>query len=95
MNKEELQKVIGIFRKSDLIYNKVSGNHRKTNNKIADLLEKRVPKRVGNMGNGHYCCPDCGYEDNLYDGNTKLANYCPNCGQALDWTEENVYWEHI
>ena len=44
----------------------------------------RTPKKPIN-GN----CPRCKttVNENDYDLNTPYVNYCPNCGQALDWSE--------
>ena len=30
-------------------------------------------------------CPGC---DTAYEVETEKYNYCPNCGQAIDWSEE-------
>lgn len=32
-----------------------------------------------------YHCPDCGEKDAILEGN----KYCFNCGQALDWSDED------
>lgn len=37
-------------------------------------------------------CPVCQYHDcDLEDSNDMKCNYCPNCGQKLDW--RNKEWE--
>jgi len=46
---------------------------------IIESLEKQIPKKINNLD----CCPICntyGKDDNGIEG-----EYCPNCGQRLDW----------
>lgn len=59
--------------------------------KAIEALEKQVPKKphkIHDMNvNGHpyyeCVCNDCGYVlDEFKD------DFCPNCGQAIDWEEE-------
>lgn len=58
---------------------------------ITSALEKQTPKVVTDTGNEEryeICCPNCNkdlYEK--YDRNEKSL-YCDECGQALDWGEE-------
>ncbi len=58
------------------------------------LLEKQMPKKPTYDGDGYasdgtfvwdeWICPNCGSRYELeYDGH----DYCPNCGQAIDWSE--------
>lgn len=44
-------------------------------------LEKQIPKKPTNNSWAHYRCPVC----------MKLVNsrYCGNCGQRLDWNDED------
>ena len=50
-----------------------------------EALEKQIPKKVKNIikrPNGLYGnCPDCNHA-------LLKENYCPRCGQAIDWSEE-------
>lgn len=59
-------------------------------------LEKQIPKKpipnyIGIETDAKLlCCPACRYQDDcdfedLYD---RKYNYCPMCGQALDWENE-------
>ena len=60
-------------------------------------LEKQMPKKViwENAKNGRIyafcwaCCPNCGNE--VFDIEAENGNFkfCPDCGQALDWSDEN------
>lgn len=45
-------------------------------------LEKQIPKKL--KDDGWLYCPICG-RDVLMD----RFDYCPDCGQALDWSEDN------
>lgn len=62
-----------------------------------EALEKQIPKKPEYYGNGYsegklvydYAkCPVCGRDDFEYDINNWGCNYCPDCGQALEWNEE-------
>jgi rubrerythrin len=52
----------------------------KTAYKLAiESLKKQIPKKIDDMD----CCTicgTCGKDDNDVEG-----EYCPNCGQKLDW----------
>ena len=57
-------------------------------------IEKQIPKKVKiqfcGMGFKTDVCPTCGddfYIDDL--GQTMYYSFCPDCGQALDWSSEN------
>lgn len=58
-------------------------------------LEKQIPKKPDYEGDGYdnngnmiydtWICPNCGkYYEVDYDN----YDFCPNCGQALDWGDE-------
>lgn len=46
-------------------------------------LEKQIPKKLP-IVEELYHCPNCGEKDAVLQGD----NYCFNCGQALDWSDE-------
>lgn len=58
-------------------------------------LEKQIPKELSYEGDGYddngeliydtAFCPSCEKEFEVYY--CEHSNYCPNCGQALDWSE--------
>lgn len=60
-----------------------------------EALEKQIPTSMDVEGDGYadgvmiydtWICPRCGKHYELeYD----YYDYCPNCGQALDWSEDN------
>ena len=62
-------------------------------------LEKRIPKKVKRefiTVNGCITCfetdvcPVCGNDFYIEDlGQTMYYAFCPDCGQALDWSDEN------
>ena len=45
-------------------------------------LEKQIPKKP-DLDGGIYC-PCCLHE---FKENYDTASYCPNCGQAIDWSD--------
>ena len=54
-------------------------------------IDKQIPKAVQlwEHPDYHACnypCPGCG-EMLGFDVNKRWTHYCPNCGQALDWSE--------
>ena len=57
-------------------------------------LEKQVPKKPyyrKEEGAEGYACPYCnvGVTIHLYGGGFINQEFCSNCGQALDWSDEN------
>lgn len=58
-------------------------------------LEKQIPKRPDYEGDGYddkgnliydtWICPNCGFKDYEFDYDD--FEHCPNCGQAIDWSE--------
>lgn len=54
-------------------------------NCIDKALEKQIPKKAKNVsddGIERYVCENC---NNLMH---RKKNYCDNCGQALDWSDD-------
>ena len=61
---------------------------------IVSALKKQIPKKV-EVQRWIYTKCECGYEFSEHHGDgyysipyDKKTKYCPNCGQALDWGEE-------
>ena len=63
---------------------------------LVELLEKQVPKKPEEYEDKFYACPICGnvllhkwkkYNTELMDKSNGLP-YCLNCGQKLDWSDE-------
>ena len=60
---------------------------------IKALKEKQIPKRAISIYKGNYKCPTCeNYiditDDDLYVYEIEPPKYCDECGQALDWSDE-------
>lgn len=47
-----------------------------------EALEKQIPKKPNKL-----TCPRCGF--NRIDNSWWVFTYCPDCGQAIDWSEED------
>ena len=47
-------------------------------------LEKQIPKKVTNSA-----CPSCNRIFLFRHSEKRKGDYCDNCGQALDWSENN------
>lgn len=61
---------------------------------ILNALEKRIPKNPYYEGDGYWdgklvydtwICPNCGKD---YEVDYDNYKYCPECGQAIDWSDE-------
>lgn len=60
------------------------------------VLEKQIPKKPTYDGDGYapdgtfvwdeWLCPCCGER---YEVDYDDYDYCPNCGQKLDWSDEH------
>lgn len=48
-------------------------------------LEKQIPKKVTKS-----VCPSCNRIFLFRHGEKRKGDYCDNCGQALDWSENNA-----
>jgi rRNA maturation endonuclease Nob1 len=49
-------------------------------------LEKQVPKKVIWKYAFYWaCCPNC--KNNIYDEEKEKFKFCPDCGQALEWSD--------
>ena len=63
--------------------------------KLIDVaIEKQIPKKPRFEDDGYWrgelvydtwICPNCNTD---YEVGTDTHKYCPNCGQAIDWSEE-------
>lgn len=73
---------------SDLVY-----RNRKLYAELAiDALEKQIPKKPALEGDGYadghlvydtWICPKC---EERYEVDYDEYDYCPKCGQAIDWS---------
>ena len=62
-----------------------------------DALEKQTPKRPNLEGDGYdtngnlvydtWICPNC---EKHYEVDYDNYDYCPNCGQKIDWNEITI-----
>lgn len=60
---------------------------------IKKALEKQIPKGAISAYKGNYNCPTCKKYINITDDDLcaygiEPPKYCDECGQALDWSEE-------
>lgn len=60
---------------------------------VIKALDKQIPKRAISVYKGNYKCPTCeNYiditDDDLYVYEIEPPKYCDECGQALDWGDE-------
>ena len=49
-----------------------------------EALEKQIPKKVIKLA-----CPSCNRFFLFRHGEKRKGDYCDNCGQALDWSDNN------
>ena len=50
-----------------------------------NALEKQIPKKVTKS-----VCPSCNRIFLFRHGEKRKGDYCDNCGQALDWSDNNA-----
>ena len=50
-----------------------------------EALEKQIPKKVTKS-----VCPSCKRIFLFRHGEKRKGDYCDNCGQALDWSDNNA-----
>lgn len=62
-----------------------------TLNELIEALEKQIPKKPIEQGEGiSFNCPVCGnYVGYVAAMARETQNYCNECGQALEWSEQN------
>lgn len=68
----------------------------KANEMAIEALEKQIPKKPDIEGDGYdpdgnlvydtWICPACGVS---YEIDYDEYDYCPSCGQAIDWSDED------
>ena len=61
---------------------------------ISEIVKKEIPKKPFFESDGYadgypvydtWICPRCGHN---YEVDSDKFDYCPKCGQRLDWSEE-------
>lgn len=50
--------------------------------KAIEAMEKQIPKKPNKLN-----CPHCSF--NGIDNSWWVFSFCPECGQAVDWSEED------
>lgn len=56
---------------------------------IMDALRKQIPIKQRIDNDDWRCCPRCNETFFLVNAFNKRNKYCGNCGQALDWGEQD------
>lgn len=54
-----------------------------------EALEKQIPKKPIRGEYGHAECAVCGSILESFCGDLEKYPFCSECGQSLDWTEDN------
>ena len=63
---------------------------------LVELLEKQLPKPIYEhietrliykARYDKFICSECGFTKEFVDGHTTQYEYCPECGQRIDWEE--------
>lgn len=81
MYEDALREVLNrVYRNTDDCEMRISKDCYKL---IREALEKQIPEKL--KDDGWLYCPICG-RDVLMD----RFDYCPDCGQALDWSDNNA-----
>ncbi len=88
---EEYQKALNkvrdavSFSDDEFGESKTSSNLDEELNLLEELVDKETPMKVCGDGEDHMC-PKCNEYFCICEVQNKI-NYCPNCGQKLDWGE--------
>ena len=53
-----------------------------------EALEKQIPKKPTMGKYGHTECACCGWIVESFCGDLEQYPFCPNCGQAIDWSDD-------
>lgn len=61
---------------------------------IINAVERQIPKKPIKVDKYHYDCPTCNSEldiseEDIFIYNITTPSYCRDCGQALDWSDNN------
>ena len=57
---------------------------------VIEALEKQIPKKPTRTRGkyGHTECACCGWVVESFCGDLEQYPFCPNCGQAIDWEDD-------
>lgn len=55
-----------------------------------EALDMKVPKKPISDEDGWSCCPNCNNTFKMFDAFKRKNRHCGNCGQALDWREQQI-----
>ena len=88
MTESEAIEMLNTFPKEDEMYD--------TAQVAINALEKQIPKKpimkpyFDDMEEEYLCCPNCGeiLTDRIPMDNKDFYFHCLNCGQKLDWSDE-------
>lgn len=84
MTNEEVRNIVEVSLRDDLIDTKTFFP-RVVREKCLEALEKQIPKKPKSE-QGVYICPTCGDDFNM---NEYVMSCCWECGQRLDWGDED------
>ena len=62
--------------------------HNKAISMAIEALEKQIPKKPTMGKYGHAECACCGWVVESFCGDLEQYSFCPNCGQAIDWSDD-------
>lgn len=80
--KDALREVLHqVYRNTDDFEMRISKDCYKL---IIEALEKQIPKKVTKSA-----CPSCNRIFLFRHSEKRKGDYCDNCGQALDWSDNN------
>ena len=64
-----------------------SGVINETLNMVENAVEKQIPCKLAPKSSKKSELPVCGKCNGIMDLMQGELNYCPNCGQKIDWSE--------
>ena len=89
----KLECALEFCKKESMLEQYVSDEKWKYFDVAANAIEKQMPKKI-HISPYIYTRCNCGYEFSIHYGDgyygvpeEKKTHFCPNCGQALDWSD--------
>lgn len=99
----ELAEIATALKKLQMVMSRAADiidNWKSDYEELKKIKERNIPQKPTLEGDGYapdgsfiwdtWLCPNCGSAHEVDD---EKYDYCPNCGQKIDWREDDVEWK--